>query len=60
MARQTESTLPFLLSRDALISRAVPGIGELRVLLASAPINREKVLKMVGGLALRSAAHSGW
>ena len=60
MARQTESTLPFFLSRDTLIDRAVPGIGELRIFLASVSVDGKRVLEMVGGRALRSAAHSGW
>ena len=60
MAREAEATLPFFLSRDVLIGRVIPGIGELRVLLAPACVDGREALKMVGGLAFRSAAHSGW
>ena len=60
MAWETEASLPFVLSRDVLIGRAIPGNGELRVPLTPASVDGRGALKMVGGLAFRSAAHSGW
>ena len=60
VAGEGETKLPFFLSRHALIGRSVPGIGDLRVLHASASFDGNRGIKMVGGRAIRSAAHSGW
>ena len=60
MAWQDEAPLPRLLSCHPLIDRSVPSIGDLRVFRASTSFDWNRILEMVGGRAVRSAAHSGW